>query len=140
MADASVVATKLEQIERYHGELLEKRALSREQFLDDITERRAVERMFENSIQASTDLAKHVAAADFGFDGDGSKAAIRILADNDVVSSTTATTLVDAVGFRNVLAHEYGTVDPDRVYEYLQNDLDVYPDFARAVAIWFESR
>jgi len=50
MADAGVVSTKLQQIERYHGELLEKQSLSRERFRSDVTERRAVERMSENAI------------------------------------------------------------------------------------------
>jgi len=71
VADERVVATKLEQIEQYHSKLKSKqRSLSREDVLRDTTEQRAVERMFENAIQARSDLAKHVAATDFGFDGD----------------------------------------------------------------------
>ncbi|WP_135363545.1 HepT-like ribonuclease domain-containing protein [Halosimplex halophilum] len=65
MADERVVSTKLEQIEQYHGELKEKQqTLSRDEFLRDTTEQRAVERMFENAIRASSDLAQHVATQD----------------------------------------------------------------------------
>jgi uncharacterized protein YutE (UPF0331/DUF86 family) len=67
VADERVVSVKLEQIEQYHGELAEKRAtLSRDEFRQSTTEQRAVERMFENAIQACSDLAKHVATRDFG--------------------------------------------------------------------------
>lgn len=53
MADERVVSKKLEQIEQYHGELKEKQqSLSQEDLLTDTTEQRAVERMFENAIQA----------------------------------------------------------------------------------------
>ncbi|WP_246391808.1 hypothetical protein [Halosimplex pelagicum] len=51
MADERVVSVKLEQIEQYHGELVEKReTLSRQEFLANTTEQRAIERMFENVI------------------------------------------------------------------------------------------
>lgn len=57
-----MVAKKLEQIEQYHGELKEKQqSLSHEHLLTDTTEQRAVERMFENAIQACSDFAQHVA-------------------------------------------------------------------------------
>lgn len=58
MADERVVSVKLEQIEGYHSELRTKqRELSREDIYTNTTEQRAVERMFENVIQACSDLA-----------------------------------------------------------------------------------
>lgn len=107
MADERIVAKKLEQIEQYHGELKERqRSLSREESLTNTTEQRAVERMFENAIQACSDLAQHIATHDFDFDGDTSREAIRVLHRAGVIEDETTKTLVAAVGFRNVLAHE----------------------------------
>ena len=140
MADGAVVAKKLEQIERYYGELRSKQTVSREQFLGDVTERRAVERMFENVIQACTDLAKHIATKDFDYTGDRSKEAVEILAANDVITEETAKTVAAAIGFRNILAHEYGSVDPNQVYEYLQNDLSIYDRFSQEIATWAEEK
>jgi uncharacterized protein YutE (UPF0331/DUF86 family) len=137
MADAEVVATKLEQIEQYYGELSDKQALSREAFLADVTEQRAVERMFENVIQACVDLSKHVATEDFDYGGDESKEAVMFLANNAVISDETASTLTDAVGFRNILAHEYGDIRHGQVYNYLQEELGLYEDFSREIARWF---
>lgn len=96
--------------------------------------------MFENAIQACADLAKHIAATDFDFDGDTSTEAIRILGREGVIDEETTDTLVAAVGFRNVLAHEYGNVDYDEVYENLQTGLDVYDAFSRQVAQWIRER
>lgn len=80
MVDEHVVSVKLEQIDQYHGELKEKQeTLSRPEFLSSTTEQRAVERMFENAIQASADLAQHLATSEFGYEGETSKAAIRVL-------------------------------------------------------------
>ncbi|MDB2265810.1 DUF86 domain-containing protein [Halorubrum ezzemoulense] len=113
MVDERVVSVKLEQIEQYYSELKTKQeTLSREEFLLSTTEQRAVERMFENAIQACADLAQHIASQAFGFDGTTSKGAIRVLDCEGVIDEETADTLVAAIGFRNVLAHEYGHGKP----------------------------
>ena len=136
-ADERVVSVKLEQIEQYHGELAEKReSLTRQEFLESTTEQRAVERMFENAIQACADLAQHVATQDFGYEGSTSKEAVRVLHERRVIDDETMMTLVTAIGFRNVLAHEYGRIDPEEVYETLQTGLDVYDCYSRQIAEW----
>lgn len=48
-------------------------------------------------------------------------------------------TLVAAVGFRNVLAHEYGHVDHAEVYETLQSGLTVYDTYSQQVAQWIRN-
>lgn len=141
MADERVVSTKLEQIEQYHGELKEKQqSLARTDLLTNTTEQRAVERMFENAIQACSDLAQHIATHDFDFDGVASKEAVRILGQEEVIDEGTMNTLVAAIGFRNVLAHEYGRVDYGEVYETLQTGLDVYDSFSRQIARWVQQQ
>lgn len=138
MVEPAVVSRKLRQIAQYHGELQDQQDVSRDRFLEDVTQQRAVERMFENVIQACIDLSKHIATRAFGYDGDSSKESVVTLRDNGVITDETAETLIDAVGFRNVLAHQYGDIDPDAVYDYLQTELGVYDRFSREVAMWIE--
>lgn len=141
MVDERVVSIKLEQIEQYRGELAEKQeSLSRSEFLQSTTEQRAVERMFENAIQACSDLAQHVATDDFGYNGSSATGAVRVLSQNDVIDEETMTTLVTAIGFRNVLAHEYGHIDTGEVYETLQTGLTVYDTYSQQVATWVRDR
>lgn len=137
MADPAVVATKLQQIEQYHGELQDKQHLSRETYLESVTEQRAVERMFENAIQSCVDLSKHIATSAFEYEGDSSTEAIEELAVNGVLTASTATKLKDAVGFRNILAHEYGHVDSEAVFRYLQTELSLYEEVSQQIATWF---
>lgn len=105
--------------------------------MNETTEQRAVERMFENVIQACADLAQHIATQNFEYGGGTSKEAIRTLSRSGVIDEETAHKLVAAVGFRNVLAHEYGTVEYGRVYDLLQTELGVYDEFGQQVAKWF---
>jgi len=92
--------------------------------------------MFENAIQACSDLAQHVATRDFGYEGSTAKGAVRLLHQERVLDEETTKTLVAAIGFRNVLAHEYGRVDPTEVYETLQTGLGVYDTYSRQIAQW----
>jgi len=46
--------------------------------------------MFENAIQACSDLAKHVASRNFDFDGNTSREAIRILGRESVIDEATS--------------------------------------------------
>jgi uncharacterized protein YutE (UPF0331/DUF86 family) len=134
VADERVVAIKLEQ---YHGELAEKQeTLSRTEFLHSTTQQRAVERMFENAIQACSDLAQHVATSDFSYEGSTAKEAVRVLHRQAVIDEETMSTVVAAIGFRNVLAHEYGHVDAEEVYETLQTGLTVYDAYSQQIAQW----
>jgi uncharacterized protein YutE (UPF0331/DUF86 family) len=114
--------------------------LSRSDFLQNTTEQRAVERMFENAIQACSDLAQHIATQDFGFDGKTAKGAIRVLHREGVIDEDTKTTLVTAVGFRNILAHEYGRVNSDEVYDTLQTGLSVYDTYSQQLALWWQEQ
>ena len=119
MVDERVVSVKLKQIESYHGEFNAKReTLSHRELLPSTTERRAVERMFENAIQACVDLAQHIASREFGSDGTTSKGAIRVLAREEVIDEETARTLVTTIDCRNVLGHEYGHINSHRKYDH----------------------
>ena len=140
MADARIVSRKLEQIERYHSELQKKQQeLTRDDLFTNTTEQRAVERMFENVIQACSDLAKHIAAQDFEDSNETAANAIRVLCKENIIDSRTMQTLVSAIGFRNILAHEYGNVDYAEVYHNLQSGLDVFNDFSQQIAVWHQN-
>jgi hypothetical protein len=110
VVDERVVAVKLQQIEQYHGELKTKQeTVSRRKFLSSTTEQRAVERMFENAIQACADLAQHVATSEFDFEGTTSKGAIRVLHHQGVITEETADTAVAGSGSGMCLPTSTGT-------------------------------
>ena len=41
-------------------------------------------------------------------------------------------------GFRNLLVHDYAEVDPERVYEFLQDRLGDFEEFMRYVSIYLK--
>lgn len=89
------------------------------------------------AVQATVDLAMHV-AADRGLPQPPTyRAVFRQLADAAVIAAPLATRLEAWTGFRNVLAHFYSVVDYARVYAAL-DELDDLKDFARAVQVLLE--
>lgn len=96
---------------------------------------RGVKYSFVTAIEACVDVAQHVCAAEgWGPPKDDGDAMI-VLAEHGVLSAELAFAMRRAVGFRNVLVHEYVTVDDAIVLRRLA-DLDDLRRFAAAVAAW----
>ncbi|MBP1923724.1 uncharacterized protein YutE (UPF0331/DUF86 family) [Halorubrum alkaliphilum] len=140
MVDEEVVATKLEQAHEYTNDLAEMRGLSKEEYVSDIVIQRAVERTLMNLIQSCIDLAQHVRAANDLSSGGTAKEEIQALGELGIISRDTRQKIEEAVGFRNVLAHRYGEVDHDVVYEVLHEDLHWFKRFQQEVAQWLRDR
>lgn len=44
----------------------------------------------------------------------------------------------EAIGFRNILAHRYGDIDHEVVFDVLHNDLRWFEQFQQEIARWFQ--
>lgn len=137
MVDADVVVTKLELINQYTNECREIRDVQRAEYLDDVIRQRAVERSLMNAIQSCIDLASHVRSAESLGPAETSREEIEALVVADILTAETGTKLMDAVGFRNHLAHRYGDVDHDIVYDVLHEELEWIEQFQQEIATWF---
>ncbi|MDQ2881279.1 MAG: DUF86 domain-containing protein [Actinomycetota bacterium] len=96
---------------------------------------RGVKYTFVTAIEASVDVAQHMCASQGWGPPRDNGDAIRLLGAHGVLCADLADRLRRAVGFRNVLVHDYVEVDDDIVLERLANlsDLD---DFVAVVAAW----
>lgn len=94
---------------------------------------RGVKYTFVTAIEACVDVAQHICATEgWGPPADNGDA-IRLLGEHGVLTANLATSVRKAVGFRNVLVHDYVEVDDSIVVGRLDSisDLD---DFVRQVA------
>ncbi len=96
---------------------------------------RGVKYTFVTAIEAGVDVAQHVCASKGWGPPRDNGDAVRLLGAHGVLSAELADRLRRAVGFRNVLVHDYIEVDDGIVLDRLANltDLD---DFIAAVAAW----
>ncbi len=93
---------------------------------------RGVKYSFVTAIEACVDVAQHLCASyGWGPPADNGDA-MRLLGVHEVLPTELATSLRSAVGFRNVLVHEYIDVE-DRVVLERLTDLDDLYAFVRRV-------
>ncbi|WP_135855123.1 type VII toxin-antitoxin system HepT family RNase toxin [Halorussus salinus] len=138
MVNEDVFVDKLRHINQYIEDLEQMRGLSKAEYVDDMVTQRAVERTLMNLIQACIDLAQHVRSTENLSPSGTAKQEIQALGEADIISNETQAKLEEAVGFRNILAHRYGDVDHDVVYDVLHDDLQWFNRFQQELAQWFQ--
>lgn len=90
---------------------------------------------FVTAVEACVDAAQHVCAAE-GWGPPSSNAdAVRLLGDHGALDADLAGSLRRAVGFRNVLVHQYAQVDDAVVLARLQ-DLSDLRGFVTSLTGW----
>ena len=95
----------------------------------------AVKYSFVTAIEGCVRLAAHIVSSEGLGVPESSAGAVRLLGAHGVVSVEVAEPVARAVGFRNVLVHEYAEVDDDavRANVALLHDVET---FTAAVARW----
>lgn len=84
------------------------------------------------AIEACIDVAQHICSAEgWGPPADNGDA-LRLLGAHDVLAADLADAMRQAVGFRNVLVHEYVAVDDEIVTDRL-NHLEELRSFVSAI-------
>jgi uncharacterized protein YutE (UPF0331/DUF86 family) len=95
-----------------------------------------VKYLFVTSIEGCVDVAQHIASSEGLGAPDSNADALRLLGrDSKIVSSELADRMALAVGFRNVLVHQYAVVD-DRIVLAAVERLGDFDDFVAQVSVW----
>jgi uncharacterized protein YutE (UPF0331/DUF86 family) len=88
------------------------------------------------SVQTCADIASHL-IADEGWPAAGTLGqSIARLEEHGVISSRVSTSLQQAVGLRNVVAHGYAGLDVERCFAAASTGLSDLEGFAREVSAW----
>jgi uncharacterized protein YutE (UPF0331/DUF86 family) len=98
---------------------------------------RGVKYTFVTAIEACVDIAHHLCAVQGWGPPSDNGDAVNLLGRHGILSHELASSLRKAVGFRNVLVHEYVEVSDDIVIARL-NDLSDLWTFVREVTTWLE--
>jgi len=119
----SRIKDKINQIQEYLEELENVIPNTFQEYKTNLEKRLASERAFEKIIEAASDLAILIIKEKrYEFPEEDSKA-FDILEDKSLISKELSEKLKQAKGMRNFLAHQYGKIDDELVFETLQNDI-----------------
>lgn len=133
MVNPEIVKSKFDSIRKMLMMLEENRKLSLEEFLRQPQCQLATEHELFIAIQSLLDVASHI-LADRGIrDIADYRDAILKLGREKILPLHFAESIANMAGFRNRLIHEYEDIDPQKIYEFLQNRLDDFDEFMRCV-------
>ncbi len=119
----SRVSDKKEEIESFIGELSMVLSENYESYSSNLTERLACERAFEKIIEAVNDLAILILKEKRLTLPTEDIKAFDILSESKIISGELSKKLKQAKGMRNLLAHQYGKVDDEIIFEAIQNEI-----------------
>ena len=117
------IKDKLREIERYLAELSEIVPRSIEEYLE-IKTKAACERYFEVIVEAVIDIAFLIIKDRHLKIPEDDKQAFDILANEKLILPELSQKLKNAKGMRNLIAHEYGKIDDEIVFEAITSELE----------------
>ena len=117
------IQDKISEINHYLSELESFIPNSFNEYETDIKLKAACERYYEKITQAILDLIMLILKEKGYRIPEESKEALEILCQEKIITKELADKLKQAKGMRNVLAHQYGNIDDNLVFESITKEL-----------------
>lgn len=137
--DTAVIEARLRELSRRLRRIAAKKPASVKQLAADEDLQDILSRNLELAIQACVDIAAHVCGA-YGLVPATSGETFELLGQHKLLDRSLAKRLRRAVGFRNVLLHEYVEVDWKIVMRVITSDTKDLAAFGKAVLAIIEAR
>lgn len=126
-ADKDTIKSKIEVIRDNKDYLENKESFEPED--ESFEELQALKHSLLEIIEACIDISSHIIAAE-GFEKPNSYAEnFDKLSDNNLIDDNLGKRLGDMAGFRNFLVHRYDDLNPERIEEFIDSDLEDVSEF-----------
>ncbi len=132
----NVVEDRLAFLRETVAELRRFQTISKSDFLRDKTRRWAVEHGLHLSAEAIFDIGNHILVGRFSARAAPYDQILPELQRRGVISADLVNQFQRLGGFRNILIHEYLDVNPEKVFDRLQNGLGDFEQFQKEIADW----
>jgi uncharacterized protein YutE (UPF0331/DUF86 family) len=138
MVDSDVLARRLLVLNEALRELERPGAADASTLARDAVLRAAVERWLQVSIEACVDLANHLIASKGWTPPETGRASFLSLAAHGYLEHDLAHRMGRAVGLRNLLVHDYASVDLEQLATVVRKDLGDLRAFGMRAAGWID--
>lgn len=123
MVDFDLILAKSSSVKRHLNRVIEKRHTDLQTFLQDIDRQESILFNLQMAIQNCIDIAAHIVSEEgLGVPGSTNEM-FYLLEENEYLNNELTEKMVKAVGFRNLIVHEYGKIDLEQVFEVAQEDI-----------------
>jgi uncharacterized protein YutE (UPF0331/DUF86 family) len=131
--DQDTLLSKASRVEAHLRRIRQKREVSEQEFLQDTDRQDILLFNIQMAIQSCIDIAAHI-VSDQGLGVPGSTNEIfYLLEDNGYITADLTEKMVAAVGFRNLIVHEYGKLDLQLVYRIANKDIHDLQQFLQNI-------
>lgn len=131
MIDKDILLGKADRVHRHVKRVKEKRPATVQEFLSSLDLQEIILFNLQMAIQFCIDIASHI-ISDEGLGLPGStNEMFYTLQENGYIAEDVADKMVAAVGFRNLVVHEYTRVDLEEVYRISQENIDDLIEFLK---------
>ena len=133
MVDRDLILAKASSVKRHLKRVIEKRNIDLQTFLKDIDCQESILFNLQMAIQNCIDVAAHIISEEgFGVPGSTNEM-FYLLEENGYLDTDLTEKMVKAVGFRNLIVHEYGKVELKQVFEVAQNNIEDLNEYLRSI-------
>lgn len=135
---AETIRERLRKLREILSNLKDVRKTPRQEFLSNYRHYWLAERGLQLAAESVFDIGNHILAGHFNVHSSNYEDVIKRLADLGVLPAPVREAMRGLGGFRNVLVHSYLDIDEDRVLTVLQDELQSFESFARAIEQFLE--
>jgi len=129
LVDKDLILAKAGAIKRHCKRIADKSNVDIDIFRSDLDLQESVMFNMQMAIQNCIDIAAHVVSEEgYGVPG-SSNEMFYMLEENNLIDRTLTEKMVKAVGLRNLIVHDYGKIDLDRIYRISQKDISDLDEF-----------
>ena len=127
MVDREIIIAKASSVKRHMERVKKKVNVDLQIFLGDLDCQEIILFNLQMAVQNCIDIAAHIISEEgFGVPGSNNEM-FYLLEENKYLSTKITEKMVKAVGFRNLIVHEYTKIEINQVYETARNDIkDIY--------------
>ncbi len=133
MVDKDLILAKAGSVKSHLNRVIEKRNVDLDSFIKDIDRQESILFNIQTAVQNCIDIAAHIISEEsFGVPGSTTEM-LYILGKNGYLDNDLTQKMVKAVGFRNLIVHEYGKIELEQAYEIAQNDINDLNEYLKAI-------
>jgi uncharacterized protein YutE (UPF0331/DUF86 family) len=131
--DKNRILSKIDELDKYLGELEEILPKDFDEYNHSIEKKRACERLLQISIEIIIDILNIITSKlKLGLPSDEEELIQKIYVKG-IISKSLKKILTEMKGFRNILVHKYGEVEDEIVYEILSEKLSDFEKFREEI-------
>lgn len=130
---------RIEKLKEYINSLKRLKGVTAKDLVGDEDKRLKAERLLQLAIEACIDIAELIIVDQRLRAPTDAAQAIEILGEEKMINSSFAKSFAKAVGFRNILVHDYIDINYEEVADKINNRLSDFDRFAQEVAKFLTS-